>query len=49
MAYLGFTKLVNKLRGKVKNPKAAAAKIGIKKYGKKRFMKAAHAGKKLGK
>ena len=32
-----FQKLVSKLKGKVKNPKAVAAAIGRKKYGKKKM------------
>lgn len=49
--YLGFNKLKNKLarqEGRVRDPGALAAYIGRKKYGKKRFQKAAAAGKKLG-
>jgi len=49
MAYMGFKKLKEKLTGKVDNPDAVAASIGMKKYGKKRFLEAAHKGKKLGK
>lgn len=44
----GFKKLTKKLAGKgAKNPKALAAYIGRKKYGKKKFQKAAAKGKKL--
>ena len=49
MAYMGFDKLASSLKGKVDNPKAVAASIGRKKYGKKKFQKAAASGKKLGK
>jgi hypothetical protein len=41
-----FAKLKRKLRGKVRNPGAVAAKIGRKKYGKKRFQKMAAAGRR---
>lgn len=41
-----FKQLVNKLKGKVTNPKAVAASIGIKKYGQKKMTKMAVAGKK---
>jgi len=41
-----FAKLKAKLKGKVKNPGAVAAKIGMKKYGKKRMAKMAAAGRK---
>lgn len=47
MAYMGFNKLEDKLKGKVANPGAVAAKIGMKKYGKKKFEKAAAEGKKM--
>lgn len=40
-----FAKLVASLKGKVKNPKAVAASIGRKKYGKKRFQKMAAKGR----
>ena len=41
--YLGFKKLEGKLADKgVSNPGAVAASIGMKKYGKKKFEKAAH-------
>ena len=43
MAYLGFAKLAAKVKSK-----KLAAWIGRKKYGKKKFQKAAAAGKKLG-
>ena len=47
--YMGF-KAVEKAAkaGGAKNPAAVAASIGRKKYGKKKFQKAAAAGKKLG-
>jgi len=45
--YVGFKKLEGKLKGKVSNPAAVAASIGMKKYGKNKFEKAAHEGKKL--
>ena len=41
-----FQKLVSKLKGKVKNPKAVAAAIGRKKYGKAKFQKMAAKGRK---
>jgi len=41
-----FAKLKAKLKGKVKNPGAVAAKIGMKKYGKVKFQKMAAAGRK---
>lgn len=48
MSYLGFKKLRDKLRaGGAKNPEAAAASIGMKKYGKEKMQKAAHSGKSL--
>ncbi len=39
MAYVGFNKLVSKLaaQGNVSDPKAVAAVIGRRKYGKKKF------------
>jgi hypothetical protein len=49
MAYVGFDKLEGKLAGKVSNPGAVAASIGRKKYGKRKFQKAAASGRKLGK
>lgn len=49
-AYMGFTKTTRALAAKgAKNPKALAAWIGRKKYGKEKFQAAAAAGKKLGK
>lgn len=46
--YIGFKKLTRKLAARgVKNPKALAAWIGRKKYGKKTFQKAAATGKSL--
>ena len=33
-SYVGFQKLTARLKGSVKNPKAVAAMIGRKKYGK---------------
>lgn len=47
MAYEGFKKLKGMLKGKVDNPGAVAASIGRKKYGKKKFQKAAAEGKKM--
>jgi|TARA_R100001163_G_scaffold35096_1_gene27018 hypothetical protein len=50
MAYLGFDKLQKKLEAQGNSPKAAgaiAASIGRKKYGKKKFNKAAAEGKSL--
>lgn len=44
MPYMGFKKLAKKVKSK-----KLAAWIGRKKYGKKRFQKAAAQGKKLGK
>lgn len=47
--YLGFKKVVKSLAAKgAKDPKALAAWIGRKKYGKEKFQKAAAASKKLG-
>lgn len=37
-----FAKLAAKLKGKVSDPKAVAAKIGMNKYGKKKMMAMAH-------
>lgn len=50
MAYVGFAKLKAKIaaKGKVSNPGAVAAAIGRKKYGKRRFQKAAAQHRKLG-
>jgi len=47
-AYIGFKKLTQNLSGKVDNPKAVAASIGRKKYGKGAFQQAAAAGRKMG-
>lgn len=49
MAYLGFNKLEHELEGKpgVRNPGAVAASIGRKKYGSKKFQKAASSGRKM--
>lgn len=47
MARYGFKKLTSKLRAKgARSPKALAAYIGRKKYGKKRFQKMASRGRK---
>ena len=48
--YMGFKNTVSALKkqGGVDNPEGLAASIGRKKYGKKKFQKAAAAGKKLG-
>lgn len=40
-----FKALTKKLKGKVRNPKAVAAFIGRKKYGKTRFQKLAAKGR----
>lgn len=51
MAYVGFKALKGKLQSQGKSAASAgaiAASIGRKKYGKKKFQKAAAAGKKLG-
>ena len=50
MAYVGFSKLKSKLskQGGIENPGALAASIGRKKYGKKKFQKAAASGTKMG-
>jgi hypothetical protein len=50
MAYVGFAKLKGQLAKKpgITNPGAVAASIGRKKYGAKRFNKAAATGHKLG-
>lgn len=47
--YIGFKELVDKLKNKpgIRNPKAVAAAVGRKKYGKKKFQKAAAQGKSL--
>jgi hypothetical protein len=49
MAYQGFEKVKASVarRGGVRDPGAVAAAIGRKKYGKKKFQKAAAAGKSL--
>lgn len=48
MAYLGFKALKEKLaKSGAKDPAGAAAAIGMKKYGKSKFEKAAHAGKSM--
>lgn len=48
MAYVGFSKLASKLAKQgVRDPKALAASIGRKKYGKAAFQKAAASGKSL--
>jgi hypothetical protein len=45
--YIGFKKLVKQLAKKgVRDPKALAAKIGRKKYGKEKFQKMASKGRK---
>lgn len=49
MAHIGFSKLkamLEKEKG-VKDAGATAASIGMKKYGKKKFEKAAHEGKSM--
>lgn len=48
MAYTGFKKLKEKLASSgAKNPAGLAASIGMKKYGKKQFEKAAHEHKSM--
>ena len=48
MAYVGFNKLKEKVaEGGARNPGAVAAAIGRKKYGKKKFQKAAASGKSM--
>lgn len=48
MPYTGFKKLTKQLSKKgAKDPKALAAAIGRKKYGKAKFQKAAKGGKSL--
>lgn len=42
-----FAQLTAKLGGKVRNPKAVAAAIGRKKFGKKRFQQMAAKGRKM--
>lgn len=41
-----FAKLEKSLKGKVSDPRAVAAAIGRKKYGKKKFQKMAATGQK---
>lgn len=48
MAYVGFEKLKKQLAAKgAKNPAGLAAHIGRKKYGKKKFQRAAAKGRKM--
>lgn len=49
MGYVGFSKLKGEIaaKGNVRNPGAVAASIGRKKYGAKKFQKAASQGKKM--
>lgn len=49
MAYEGFSKLKGEIaaKGNVRDPGAVAASIGRKKYGAKRFQKAATSGTKM--
>jgi hypothetical protein len=48
MAYEGFSQLSHSLKNQgVKDPDAVAASIGRKKYGKKKFQKAAATGHSL--
>jgi hypothetical protein len=50
MAYMGFNKLKTKIQSQGKSPEAAgaiAASIGRKKYGAKKFNKAAAQGKSM--
>jgi hypothetical protein len=49
MAYVGFGKLKGKIaaKGDVRDPGAVAASIGRKKYGKRKFQKAAASGTKM--
>jgi hypothetical protein len=49
MAFMGFDKLKKKLGKKkgIEDPGALAASIGRKKYGKKKFQKAAAKGEKM--
>lgn len=44
-----FAAMVQKLKGKVSDPKAVAASIGRKKYGVKKFAQLAAAGRKAAK
>ena len=48
MPYVGFKALVGKIkkRGGVRDPKAVAAAIGRRKYGKEAFQRMATAGRK---
>jgi hypothetical protein len=47
LPHMGFAKLVEKLKRKnVRDPKALAASIGRKKYGKETFQKMAAAGRR---
>jgi len=50
MAYVGFDKLKGQIaaKGGVSDPGAVAASIGRKKYGKRKFQRAAAAGRKMG-
>jgi hypothetical protein len=43
-----FKQLTNKLKGKVRDPKALAAAIGRKKYGKKKMAQLSAKGRKDG-
>lgn len=49
MAYVGFDKLKGQIaaKGDVRDPGAVAAAIGRKKYGKKKFQRAAAAGRSM--
>lgn len=48
MAYVGFNKLASQLAQKgVRDPKALASVIGRRKFGKRRYQKAAAQGKKM--
>ena len=51
MAYIGFKKLESKIasRGGTRDPGAVAASIGRRKYGAKKFQRAAAQERKLGK
>jgi len=44
--YLGFSRLSAALKGKVRNPGAVAAMIGMKKYGRQGLQAMAAAGRK---
>lgn len=50
MTHIGFNKLASRLakRGGVRNPRAVAAAIGRKKYGKKGMARKAAAGRRKG-